>query len=159
MVDAGIKCNKEVISMYEQHKMTGGTKTSPYDYLIFSFSDDMKYVEVKHAPAKGTSEKINQESDAPAEYQCMERDLSSLHYAFAVYNFQWKTKEGGDRSYVYLITFSDDDGPDRKKKMVMSSTQKSIGKALNISANFKITINDTTDLKYENVISEVRLKH
>jgi cofilin len=86
-------------------------------YIIFNFSDDLKYVVVEKAARKD------------ATYENFLDDLPTRDVRYAVYDYEWKADDETIRNKLVFVVWAPDVAP-VKRKMLIASTKVSVKNAL-----------------------------
>jgi cofilin len=86
-------------------------------YLLFNFSDDLRYVVVEKAAPK------------EATYDNFLDDLPTRDVRYAVYDYEWKADDDTIRNKLVFVVWAPDVAP-VKRKMLIASTKTSVKNAL-----------------------------
>ncbi|KAF9340286.1 cofilin [Linnemannia elongata] len=149
---SGVKVLEKCIDTFQELKLGKTLK-----YIIYKVSDDLKSIEV-----------VKQSDDA--DYDNFLTELPTDDCRWAIYDFAFKTSDGGDRNKIvfyswYVQSFSSltrDDrnemAPDNakvKSKMLYSSSKEALRKALNGIA-VEIQGTDFDEVSHDTVLEKVR---
>ncbi|KAF9166645.1 cofilin [Actinomortierella ambigua] len=110
---SGVTAQAECVQAFNDLKL--GKK---YKYIIYKLSADMKSIEVEKS------------SDRSATYDDFIGDLPKDDCRYAVFDFDYKAGDGGDRAKIVFYTWSPDDAK-IKQKMVYASSKDTLRKSLN----------------------------
>ncbi|KAF9918098.1 cofilin [Lobosporangium transversale] len=130
---SGVRPNAECLSAFQELKI--GKK---YKYIIYKLTGD----EITVADKAET-----------ATYDQFLEQLPQNDCLWAVYDFDYKTSEGGDRSKIIFFSWSPDNAS-VKPKMLYASSKDALRRSLNGIAT-EIQGTDYSEVAYETVLEKV----
>lgn len=110
-------------------------------YIIYKVSDDLKSIEV-----------VKQSEDA--DYDNFVKELPSDDCRWAVYDFAYKTADGGDRNKIVFYSWAPEDAK-VKSKMLYSSSKEGLRKVLNGLA-VEVQGTDFDEVAHDTVLEKIR---
>ncbi|KAG0275144.1 cofilin [Linnemannia exigua] len=136
MATSGVKVHQKCIDTFLELKLQ---KT--HKYIIYKITDDLNSVEV----VKTSNE---------ADYDTFLSELPSEDCRWAVYDFAFKTADGGDRNKIVFFSWSPDSAK-IKPKMLYASSKEGLRKVLNgLAAEIQGT--DYDEVSYDTVLERIR---
>ncbi|KAG0319800.1 cofilin [Linnemannia gamsii] len=136
MATSGVKAGQDCIDAFMDLKIGKAHK-----YIIYKIADDLKHVEV-----------IKQSSDE--DYDNFLKELPEDDCRWAVYDFAFKTADGGDRNKIVFYSWSPD-GAKIKPKMLYASSKDGLRKVLNGVA-VEVQGTDFDEVAHETVLEKIR---
>ncbi|KAG0297075.1 cofilin [Linnemannia gamsii] len=137
MATSGVKVEKACVETFLELKL-GKT----HKYIIYKISDNLETIEVvKHAAGD-------------ASYDDFVAELPADDCRWAVYDFDYKTADGGDRNKIVFYSWSPD-GAKIKPKMLYASSKDGLRKSLSGVA-VEIQGTDFDEVAYETVLDRIR---
>ncbi|KAF9903749.1 cofilin [Linnemannia zychae] len=136
MATSGVKAHPNCIETFMELKTGKSLK-----YIIYKITDDLTSVEVV-------------KTSADADYDNFLADLPSEDCRWAVYDFAYKSPDGGDRNKIVFFSWSPDNAK-IKPKMLYASSKDGLRKQLNgIGAEVQGT--DYDEVAYDTVLERIR---
>ncbi|KAF9547811.1 cofilin [Mortierella hygrophila] len=136
MATSGVKALPICVDTFQELKLGKTLK-----YIIYKISDDLKSIEV-----------VKQSEDA--DYDNFLKELPEDDCRWAVYDFAYKTPDGGDRNKIIFFSWSPDNAK-IKPKMLYASSKDGLRKSLNgIAAEIQGT--DYDEVALETVLDRIR---
>ncbi|KAF9152547.1 cofilin [Linnemannia schmuckeri] len=136
MATSGVKVHQNCIDAFLELKL-GKT----HKYIIYKVSDDLKSIEV-----------VKQSNDA--DYDNFLKELPEDDCRWAVYDFAYKTADGGDRNKIVFYSWAPDNAK-VKAKMLYSSSKEGLRKVLNGLA-VEVQGTDLDEVAHETVLEKIR---
>ncbi|KAK3814619.1 MAG: hypothetical protein J3R72DRAFT_461874 [Linnemannia gamsii] len=136
MATSGVQVDKSCIDTYLELK-TGKT----LKYIIYKISDDLAKVEVV-------------KTSADADYDAFLADLPADDCRWAVYDFAYKSPDGGDRNKIVFYSWSPDSAK-IKPKMLYASSKDGLRKVLN-GLGAEVQGTDFDEVAHETVLDRIR---
>ncbi|KAG0058356.1 cofilin [Linnemannia elongata] len=136
MATSGVKVLEKCIDTFQELKLGKTLK-----YIIYKVSDDLKSIEV-----------VKQSDDA--DYDNFLTELPTDDCRWAIYDFAFKTSDGGDRNKIVFYSWAPDNAK-VKSKMLYSSSKEALRKALNGIA-VEIQGTDFDEVSHDTVLEKVR---
>ncbi|KAK5823462.1 cofilin-like protein [Linnemannia elongata] len=136
MASSGVKVHQNCIDTFQELKLGKTIK-----YIIYKVSDDLKSIEV-----------VKQSDDA--DYDNFLKELPEDDCRWAVYDFAFKTTDGGDRNKIVFYSWAPDNAK-VKAKMLYSSSKEGLRKVLNGLA-VEIQGTDFDEVTYDTVLEKAR---
>jgi len=132
---SGAGVSDECIQKYQELKLGHALK-----YIIFKLSDDFSQVIVeKTAPAN-------------ASYDEFKAGLPSNDCRYAVFDFEFTAKEGGQRNKIVFILWAPDSAK-VKAKMLYTSTKADFRKKL-VGIATEVQATDASEIAYEAILEK-----
>ncbi|KAF9925488.1 cofilin [Linnemannia zychae] len=136
MASSGIEVGNLCVSTFMELK-----KDKIHKYIIYKVSDDLRSIEVV-------------KSSADADYGTFLKELPADDCRWAVYDFAYKTSDGGDRNKIVFFSWSPENANIRRK-MLYSSSKEALRKSLSgIGAEVQGTDYDEVD--FDTVLDRIR---
>ncbi|KAF9123186.1 cofilin [Mortierella sp. 14UC] len=136
MATSGVKAHPDCVQSFMELKLQKSHK-----YIIYKISDDLETIEV-----------VKTSNDA--DYDNFLAELPAEDCRWAVYDFAFKTADGGDRNKIVFFSWSPDNAK-IKPKMLYASSKEGLRKSLNgIAAEIQGT--DFDEVAYDTVLDRIR---
>ena len=135
MALTAIKVHDDCIPIWNDIKI--GHK---YRYVIFNFSDDLRYVTVEKT------------AEPSKTYDDFLDDLPPRDVRYAVYDYDFKAEDGTDRNKLVFIVWAPDTAP-VKRKMLIASTKTSVKNAL-AGVALEVQATDDSEIKEQEILSK-----
>ncbi|KAF9092319.1 cofilin [Mortierella sp. AD031] len=136
MATSGVKVEQICIDTFMDLKLKKALK-----YIIYKVADDNQSITVV-------------KESADEDYDNFLGDLPSDDCRWAVYDFAYKTADGGDRNKIVFFSWSPDNAK-IKPKMLYASSKEALRKALNGIA-VEIQGTDLDEVAHETVLEKIR---
>ncbi|KAF9282628.1 cofilin [Linnemannia elongata] len=136
MATSGVKVHSSCVDTFLELKLK---KT--HKYIIYKISDDLETIEV-----------VKTSSDE--DYDNFLKELPSEDCRWAVYDFAFKSADGGDRNKIVFYSWAPDNAK-VKPKMLYSSSKEGLRKVLNGLA-VEIQGTDFDEVSYDTVLEKAR---
>eukprot|EP01134_Creolimax_fragrantissima_P003337 CFRG3337T1 len=133
---SGVAVSDQVVQIYDSIKL--GHK---HKYFIMKISDDNSQIEVVKT------------AEPTATYDDFLEELPSDDCRYAVYDFDYTSKDGGQRNKLVFFVWAPDTAK-IKKKMLIASSKDSVRKKL-VGISTEIQATDADETEYEEVLSKV----
>jgi len=133
---SGVNVSDEVVNVYNEIKL--GHK---YKYVIFGLSKSMTEVVVQET------------ADPSKSYDDFVAALPANECKYAVYDFDYETKDGGKRNKLCFVVWAPDSAKIKDKMLVASSKDAVRKKLVGISTEIQATGSD--EISYEEVLEKV----
>merc|ERR1719197_17019 len=139
-MSSGVVVNDEVVSLFEELKIRHSFK-----YMICQI--DLAAGEIK------VVEKAAAGADSKAQYEEFIKKLPAKEGRYAVYDFDYELKDGGQRNKLMFVVWAPDDAP-IKEKMVYASSKDAIKKKLNGIA-YEVQGTDFDEVEWDTVYNGI----
>ncbi|KAG0218045.1 cofilin [Mortierella sp. NVP41] len=136
MAASGVKVEQICIDTFMDLKI--GKK---HKYIIYRVTDDKTGVTVVKESSEG-------------DYDTFLGDLPDDDCRWAVYDFAYKTEDGGDRNKIVFFSWAPDNAK-IKSKMLYASTKEALRKSLN-GVSVEIQGTDLDEVAQETVLEKIR---
>ncbi|KNC81177.1 cofilin [Sphaeroforma arctica JP610] len=133
---SGVAVSDQVVQIYDAIKL--GHK---HKYFIMKISDDNTEVEVVKT------------AETTATWDDFIGDLPENDCRYGVFDFDYKTKDGGQRNKLIFVVWAPDTAK-IKKKMLVASSKDAVRKKL-VGINTEIQATDADETEYDEVLSKV----
>ncbi|KAF9142171.1 cofilin [Mortierella sp. GBA39] len=136
MATSGVKAHSTCVDTFLELKLK---KT--HKYIIYKISDNLETIEVV-------------KSSSDEDYDNFLKELPEDDCRWAVYDFAYKTTDGGDRNKIVFFSWSPDNAK-VKSKMLYSSSKEGLRKVLNGLA-VEVQGTDLDEVAHETVLEKIR---
>ncbi|KAF8945441.1 cofilin [Haplosporangium gracile] len=133
---SGVKVIPACVDTFQELKLGKAHK-----YIIYKISDNLETIEVV-------------KSSTDADYDNFLKELPEDDCRWAVYDFAFKTTDGGDRNKIVFFSWSPDSAK-IKPKMLYSSSKEGLRKLLNGVA-VEIQGTDYDEVAFDTVLDRIR---
>ncbi|KAF9090720.1 cofilin [Mortierella sp. GBA35] len=136
MATSGVKIDQICVDTFQELKIR-----KKFKYITYKVADDKKSVTV-----------VKESSDE--DYDNFLADLPADDCRWAVYDFAYKTEDGGDRNKIVFFSWAPDNANIRAK-MLYASTKEALRKALN-GVSVEIQGTDLDEVAFDTVLDRIR---
>eukprot|EP01111_Echinosteliopsis_oligospora_P006825 TRINITY_DN211_c0_g1_i1.p1 TRINITY_DN211_c0_g1~~TRINITY_DN211_c0_g1_i1.p1 ORF type:complete len:149 (+),score=37.69 TRINITY_DN211_c0_g1_i1:155-601(+) len=144
-MSSGIAINQECVTAYNSLKLNHADR-----WITFKISDDLKEVVIadRQANAGGRSGAAGEK-----EYtDFVKRALPQNECRYAIYDFDFKAEDGGDRSKIVFVLWAPDSAK-IKPKMMYTSSKDAIRKQL-VGIGSEVQATDAAEIAFEAVLEK-----
>ncbi|OXK63654.1 hypothetical protein CDL35_06790 [Escherichia coli] len=138
-MSSGVAVADEVVAKYQELKLG-----HQHRFVFFKLTDDLKEVVFEKASPPG------------AKFDEFVAALPPNDCRYAVYDFEYKAEDGGDRGKIVFVLWCPDTSK-IKSKMIYTSTKDAIRKKL-VGIGTEIQATDKAEIAYDAVLEKVNRK-